>query len=252
MSLSRQDRVLNKRERVNQKARTRAALVAAAAALLAQGRPPSVPDAAAAALVSTATAYRYFASAEELWAEAALQALDLNSWLDEVDLEIDKAGDDIAARATVAARTVGGRMLADQRPFRQLLKNSFERWFAQQDQLPAEERAPLRAGRRDRTNRTIVEPLRGVLDDDQRERLVRALALVSGIDAIVVLTDALALDPDEALATLIDANRWLIAGALADLGVPIRNVSPAADEREDAGQRFVSRSCDGSDGSMPL
>jgi AcrR family transcriptional regulator len=217
MSLSRQDRVLNKRERVNQKARTRAALVAAAAALLAQGRPPSVPDAAAAALVSTATAYRYFASAEELWAEAALQALDLNSWLAEVDLEIDKAGDDIAARATVAARAVGGRMLADQRPFRQLLKNSIERWFAQQDQLSAEEQAPLRAGRRDRTNRTVVKPLRGVLDDDQRERLVRALALVSGVDAIVVLTDALALDPDEALVTLIDANRWLIAGALAEL-----------------------------------
>jgi hypothetical protein len=61
------------------------------------------------------------------------------------------------------------------------------------------------------------------MDDTQRERLVRALALVSGTDAIVVLTDALDLETDEALTTLLDANRWLITGALAEL----RSVGPA-------------------------
>ena len=130
MVLSRQDKSLGTRERVNQKARTRSALVSAAARLLEQGRPPSIPDAAAEALVSTATAYRYFTNAEDLWAEAAVQALDLDAWLDEVDREIENAGSDVAARAEVAARLVGGRMLADQRPFRQLVKNSFEQWFA--------------------------------------------------------------------------------------------------------------------------
>jgi hypothetical protein len=39
---------------------------------------------------------------------------------------------------------------------------------------------------------------------------------------MIVLTDAVNLDADEALAALLDANRWLIAGALADLGHPIR------------------------------
>jgi hypothetical protein len=35
-------------------------------------------------------------------------------------------------------------------------------------------------------------------------------------------------------------------------GVLLRNVSRAANEREDASQRLASRSCDGADGSMPL
>lgn len=216
MTLSREDGVRNTRGRTNQKARTRADLVAAAGRLLAEGRPPSIPDAAAAALVSVATAYRYFTSAEDLWSEAASQSLDFDSWLAQVDQEIDKVGDDVAARAELAARIVGGRMLADQGPFRQLTKASFERWFTQQA-LPAEERTPPRAGRRTRTNEAVIRPLRNVLDDAQRERLVRALALVSGTEAIVVLTDALNLDGEDALATLRDANRWLIAGALAEL-----------------------------------
>jgi AcrR family transcriptional regulator len=221
MVLSRQDKSFGTRERVNQKARTRSALVSAAARLLEQGRPPSIPDAAAEALVSTATAYRYFTNAEDLWAEAAVQALDLDAWLDDVDREIENAGSDVAARAEVAARLVGGRMLADQRPFRQLVKNSFEQWFAQQD-LPHKDRTPLPAGRRNRTNQTILEPLRDSLDDSQRERLARALALVSGTEAMIVLTDAVQLNADEALVTLLDANRWLIAGAVAELRPPPR------------------------------
>lgn len=216
MSLSRNESIRNTRERTNQKARTRADLVAAAARLLAQGRPPSIPDAAAAALVSVATAYRYFTSAEDLWSEAASQALDFDAWLADVDQAIDNAGDDVTARAEAAARIVGGRMLADQRPFRQLIKASFERWFTQQA-LPAQERTPPRAARRTRTNDTVIRPLRNTLDDAQRERLARALALVSGTEAIVVLTDALNLNPEDALATLLDANRWIITGALAEL-----------------------------------
>ena len=113
-------------------------------------------------------------------------------------------------------------MLADQRPFRQLVKNCFEQWFTQQD-LPHKDRTPLLpAGRRNRTNQTILEPLRDSLDDSQRERLARALALVSGTEAMIVLTDAVQLNADEALVTLLDANRWLIAGAVAELRPPPR------------------------------
>jgi hypothetical protein len=97
-----------------------------------------------------------------------------------------------------------------------MIKTSFERWFTQQD-LPAEKRTPPRAGRRTRTNETVVQPVQDVLDEDRHERLAGALALVVGTEAVVVLTDALGLDPDEALATPLDANRWLIAGALAEL-----------------------------------
>lgn len=44
----------------------------AATKLIRDGRPPSMPEAAERALVSVATAYRYFRTAEELWEDAAL------------------------------------------------------------------------------------------------------------------------------------------------------------------------------------
>jgi AcrR family transcriptional regulator len=46
--------------RVNQKRRTRAAIVAAAIELVEQGQSPTVAEVADAALVSRATAYRFF------------------------------------------------------------------------------------------------------------------------------------------------------------------------------------------------
>jgi AcrR family transcriptional regulator len=56
--------------RANQKSRTRAALVEAAARLLRDG-PPTVAEAADAARISRATAYRYFPTQEALLVEVA-------------------------------------------------------------------------------------------------------------------------------------------------------------------------------------
>src|SRR5919109_254504 len=56
--------------RVNQKTRTRRALVAATRELLAQGVVPTMEGAAAAAAVSRTTAYRYFPSMPALLAAA--------------------------------------------------------------------------------------------------------------------------------------------------------------------------------------
>jgi hypothetical protein len=120
------------------------------------------------------------------------------------------------ARAEVAARLVVGRMLEDQLPFRQLVRAGLEQWFAQRDQPEADEHTPIRAGRRNRTNSVVVEPLRGTLTDEEFEQLVRALALLSGTDAMLALTDTLHLDAEQAMTTLLDANRWLLAGALAE------------------------------------
>src|SRR4051794_41876242 len=65
--------------RTTQKARTRAALIDAARRLLAAGRTPSVEDAAEAAAVSRATAYRYFPNRRALLVAAhpELEATDL-------------------------------------------------------------------------------------------------------------------------------------------------------------------------------
>ncbi len=58
--------------RINQKRRTRAAIVASAKDLLDQGVTPTVAQAAEAALVSRTTAYRYFPTQESLLVEVAL------------------------------------------------------------------------------------------------------------------------------------------------------------------------------------
>ena len=61
--------------RVNQKARTRQAIVRAAGALLSRGKRPSLDDIAAEARVSRATAYRYFPGLDALLSEAAVDLL---------------------------------------------------------------------------------------------------------------------------------------------------------------------------------
>jgi len=167
-------------------------------------------------LISPATAYRYFASAEALWSEAAFHAGAFGeTWLADLDEQIEAAGPDVAARAEVAVRTLMGRMLSDPAPYRQAAKAVLEQWFAQQD-TPPDDRAPVRAGRRTRTIRTVVTPLR-----EQNEaaavRIEHPLAVLVGADAMIALVDAAGLDADEAMTTLIDATRWLVSGALTEL-----------------------------------
>ena len=59
-------------ERTNQRYRTRKDLITAAARLMREGRKPTLEDVAAAALVSRATAYRYFPNVESLLVEASI------------------------------------------------------------------------------------------------------------------------------------------------------------------------------------
>ena len=61
--------------RERQKNRTRRAVVEAASALVREGRTPTVAEAAEAAEVSRATAYRYFPTQDMLLAEVALWAM---------------------------------------------------------------------------------------------------------------------------------------------------------------------------------
>src|ERR1700751_1453622 len=59
-------------ERIEQKDRTRQDLLKAAASLMQQGRIPKLAEVAEEAMVSRATAYRYFSSDEALITEAAI------------------------------------------------------------------------------------------------------------------------------------------------------------------------------------
>jgi AcrR family transcriptional regulator len=211
--------------RANQKARTRAALLHAATELVRDGRPPSIPDVADRALISVATAYRYFPSAEELWFEASTAAVAFEPALVEAEARIAAAGEDPLDRLEALIRSVGFTMLDDQAPFRRLAKGALDQWFSQVD-TPVEERAPMRQGRRNQQIAMVVEPLRGRLTDDDIDRVAHALGVVVGTDAMLALTDGVGLDGDDAKQAMLDAARWLLTGALAELNPTHRKPGP--------------------------
>ena len=215
MSLSRQDPSLTKGPRTNQKARTRAALLQAANDLFAEGRSPSMPEAAARALVSVATAYRYFSSAEDLWWEATVAGA-FQRVVQETVEQTRAAGSDPQARLEAAVRSNGFVMIDDQAPFRRIAQIALEQWFRQREAGDAQ-RVPTRAGRRNTVIGEVLSPLAGTLPEEDLDRIGHALGLVFGTEAMIALIDAVGLDAPAAKSTLLDAGRWLLSGALAEL-----------------------------------
>lgn len=178
-----------------------------------------MPEAAERALISVATAYRYFPSAEDLWFEASETAVAFEPTLAEAGAAIEAAGDDPTARLEALIRSVGFHMLDDQVPFRRLAKAALDQWFSQAES-PELEPTPVREGRRNRHIALVVEPLRGKLPNADLDRLAHALGLVVGTDAMLALTDSVGLDVPESKDAMLDAARWLLTGALAELKDP--------------------------------
>tara|TARA_R110002051_G_scaffold192251_1_gene260810 strand:+ start:255 stop:860 length:606 start_codon:yes stop_codon:yes gene_type:complete len=192
--------------RSNQKHRTRQALLRAAARLMKQGRKPTLEEVAEEALVSRATAYRYFANADALLIEAPL---DLET-PDAVDLfSKDSPSDPIERLDRVDAAL--NRMIAkNEAPLRMMLAKSLER--SVEDSRDAE--IPPRQNRRTHLIEAALEPVRGAFTRETHDLLTRSLALVIGTEAMVVLKDVLQLDDSEAekvrrwaIRALVDAAR---------------------------------------------
>lgn len=181
-----------------------------------------MPEAAERALVSVATAYRYFSSAEDLWWEASNTAFGDQGASAQAERGIEAAGSDPQARLEALIRSVGFQMLDDQMPYRRIAKSALEQWFRQSDSPPSEQ-VPIRQGRRNEQIRKVITPLHGQLSQKDIDRIAHALGLVVGSEAMISLTDAVGLDTPAAKKTLLDAARWLLAGALAELtGPPTR------------------------------
>lgn len=202
--------------RSNQRARTRAALLDAATQLVREGRPPSIPDAADLALVSVATAYRYFPSADQLWLEASDALVEWEPTLAESNARIEAAGDDVMDRLEAAIQAVGFRMIDDQAPYRRVAQSALDQWFSAAHE-PHGERPPVREQRRKAQIELVLAPLRGSHPDVEVDRIAHALGVVIGTDAMLAVTDGVGLEGDDAKAAMLDAGRWLLAGALRDL-----------------------------------
>jgi len=172
-----------------------------------------MPEAADRALVSIATAYRYFTTAEELWEEAAVFSVDHLIDEDAVERAVQAVGDDVEARLDIVVRQIGWLMLDEEMTYRQMAKTSLDRWFAQRR---LGQQGPTRPGRRNRWNALAVEPLRGTLTDAQLAGLIEALGIGWGTEAMIALYDVLELEPEAAKQRMLTTCRWILRGALAD------------------------------------
>jgi AcrR family transcriptional regulator len=203
--------VAGERGRAAQRRRTRKAIVEAASGLIARGITPSIAEVAEAADVSRRTIYMYFPTLDQLLVDATLGALHeaaVESVLEPAELE-----DDVEARVDALARAIVRERDAEtERLGRTLIRLTVE--------SPGENgplAAPRRGYRRVEWIERALAPLRGRLDDARFERLVSALAMVVGWEAMLVLRDLRGLDrPDEENVSSWAA-RALVRAALDEL-----------------------------------
>jgi AcrR family transcriptional regulator len=186
--------------RTRQKARTRGALVEAARELLAEGLTPNVEEAAAAAGISRATAYRYFPNQRALLV-AAHPEVEAVSLLGEDPPEDPEERLDRTIREFI-------RLTIDTEPeLRTMLRLSLE--------AGAKEELLLRQGRAIGWIEEALAPLRDRLTQQGLRRLVLAIRSACGIEALVWLTDVARLSRQEAAETMRWSASALLRAALA-------------------------------------
>lgn len=189
--------------RRRQKARTRADLVASARSLLAMGATPTVEEAAEAAGISRATAYRYFPNRESLLVAAH----------PEVETESLLGRDPPSDPAQRLDRVVVGLseiFLGAEQSYRTMLRLSLQDDVADRGELV------LRKGRRYLWIREALEPLADRLGSEPLDRLVHAVAAAVGIEALVTLVDLAGLTRGRAVEVVRWSAQALLAAALEE------------------------------------
>ena len=194
--------------RVNQKRRTHRAIVDAAVDLIAEGRTPSVAEAAERALVSRTTAYRYFPTQQSLLVEAALAAA--ASPLDHI-FEQATGSIDVGVRVDAVAVAFNREVAEREAEFRLMLRIYLDQWLAEGELV--------RPGRRLEWIDEALRPLRDQLGEEARGRLTAALAMVMGIEAYVVARDVCQLAPPDAQRVMRWAAKALLEAATSEARV---------------------------------
>ena len=177
--------------RLAQKQRTREAILAGARKLIEEGRPVTVTDAAEVQGISKATAYRYFSDPNVLVAEAGLAVA--------VAPYEDIIGSAATLRARLAALAIYPFDLAvsNEHAFRIFLGTTLAAGVHSNVELKrGARRIPM-------FERAFAESSEQVAPA-KRQKLIRALSTVTGIEAMVSLYDIVGADPKTARATVID------------------------------------------------
>ena len=189
--------------RSNQKERTRTAIVAAAREAIASGGEVTMPDVARRALVSEATAYRYFPDLASLLREALAGVWEGP----EKAMEPVAGSDDPVERIGFATEVLLREVLAYQGAVRAMISASITKPSA----------AAGRPGRRFGLIDEALRPLDGTMavrQPAQFEQLKLGLAVVVSAETLFTLTDLCGLTPEAAIASAAQTARSLTAAAL--------------------------------------
>src|ERR1700761_5802657 len=189
------------RERVNQKQRTRRAIVDAAKRLASSGAEVTMPVVAREALVSEATAYRYFPDLASLLHEA-----DEGTWPSPEDALAPVADStDLVERVAFAAGFLFRGVLSNQGAVRAVLAASITN--------PA---AGDRPGHRLGLIDYALAPAAERLSPGSLAQLRRDLAVVLSADALFTLMDLCGLEPEAAIASATGTARRITGAAVAE------------------------------------
>jgi AcrR family transcriptional regulator len=166
-----------------QRRRTRRAIVDATIGLVADGATPTIAEVAEAADVSRRTIYMYFPSLEHLLVDATLGALSQQ----DVDLAIEDAdsGGDPSARLEALVRSVQSMSPEVERLGRTLIRLTVD------DPSPQalDGERPGRGNRRVEWIEAALAAMRDKTSPEDFDRLVRAVAVTVGWEAIIVQRD---------------------------------------------------------------
>lgn len=191
----------------NRQRRTRSDLLKAAAMLMQAGKRPSVAEVGDAAQVSRRTAYRYFPTQELLLTETALELLRPTI---EASYESTELNPEIRIDALV--RTIQRDFETNEDLLRTMIRLTIER----RDESGVKAAGPVRGRRRVDWLEAALEPVRSQLTPREFARLISAVSLCVGADALIVLRDVRGLDADSSALVSSWTARALLRAALAE------------------------------------
>ena len=196
--------------RPGQRRRTRKAIVEATSELLRAGSTPTIAEIADAAEVSRRTVYLYFPTLEQLLIDATLGALS-QAEVDEV-IETPEIAGDAGARVEAMARA-----LQSMSPEAERLGRSLIRLTVDAPPNTDGDVSPRRGYRRVEWIEKALAPLREQIDPDRFQRLVFALAMVVGWEALIVQRDICGLNAEQGQDLSAWAARALLQATLSDV-----------------------------------
>jgi len=186
--------------RPNQRRRTRKDLLRAATRLMQDGRKPTLEEVAQEALVSRATAYRYFPGIEALLIEASLDVAFPDP--EELFRAFDSA--DPEARLEHADSAVADMLRTNETALRMMLVHSLQQTL--------DGGVASRQNRRTSLIEAALEPVGTTMDPGVLDRLKAALGLVIGTESMIVFKDVLQMEEEQAR----EVRLWMIRALLRE------------------------------------